>query len=922
MSEQREGIGNNDAGRSTSTQTAEALSLADAINRAEAAERRVRELEAEVERLRLPAGHDEPSRVDTRAGWVGRAGLFEATLDAMTDGVIIYDRDGHMLHTNPANREILGNEAAWKDYFARPIEDRLELLRMRDEAGQPLPDDQWPHLRVLRGEILANETAARVRARDLNGREKRLIITGAPVRNAAGEIIGAVCIHRDVSERYALHDEAARRGVQLEAIFDAIADGLYVYDAQGQLIQTNAAAASYDPLTSSQEYRAQRLAERIQDAQPRGAQWNPLATDALPVSRILRGEALNSANSVDTLVRSRDGHETYFNVSGSPMRDADGRIIGAVIVTRDVTKRLRMEQEHAERASLLDAIFEAVPDRVSLFDRHGQLIRMNSAAQRNSGPRRGGEHLDEFQAAYTLRKPDGEPFPTEELPTMRSLRGETVTNVEMLFRAPDGSDQLIVANSAPILNPAGDIIGVVSITHDVTEQRRLAARTRESLDALLQMARLLVEPAPDDAGDREDAPAANLLAHRLATLTCSVLGCTRVSLSVVEPETQLVKPLTVVGMSPEDTRAWFQEQTDHATRLGEGADPDLIRRFNAGEVLVIDMTQPPYNALPNPYNITTVLTVALRVGEQVVGLLALDHSGAEHHYTTDEMQLARAIAQLTALVVERDRLLQERATREAQVLALEETNRRMSEFLSIASHELRTPLTSAIANTQLAEKQMRRLREEETEEGTAVRRLRWLVTRTEQQLRRQNRLVSDLLDVSRIEAGMLVMDRQPCDIVTVVREAVEEQRIAHPGRVIKLSAPPAHTPIEAVVDADRIGQVVTNFLTNALKYSAQDAPVYARVSAHAGRARVTVHDHGPGLPAEEREAIWEQFHRAPGVEVLSGSGVGLGIGLYISRTIIERHGGAVGVRSALGEGSTFWFEVPCDAAPLPDSAEQ
>lgn len=563
------------------------------------------------------------------------------------------------------------------------------------------------------------------------------------------------------------------------------------------------------------------------------------------------------------------------------------------------------------RAELLDTIFEAVPDRISLFDRHGRLIRMNSAAQRNSGSNRGGEGLDEFQSTYSLRTLDGEPFPTEELPTMRSLRGETVTNVEMLFRAADGSDQVIVANSAPIRNHAGDILGVVSITHDVTEQRRLARRTRESLEALLRMARLLVQPTPEDAADDEGPLSANLLAHRLATLTCSVLGCTRVSLSVVEPETQLVKPLTVVGMSPEDTRLWFEEQTQHATRLGEGADPDLMRRFNAGEVLVIDMTQPPYNALPNPYNITTVLTVALRVGEQVVGLLALDHSGAVHHFTADEAQLAQAVAQLSALVVERDRLLKERAAAESHALALEETNRRMSEFLSVASHELRTPLTSAIVNTQLAEKQMRRLREDDSEEGTAVRRLRWLVTRTEQQLRRQNRLVSDLLDVSRIEAGMLAMELQPCDIVAVVREAVEEQRLAHPGRAITLSAPPAHAPIVAMVDADRIGQVVTNFLTNALKYSAPETAVRVRVSAHAGRARVTVRDHGPGLPVEERAAIWQQFHRAPGIEVLSGSGVGLGIGLYISRTIIERHGGAFGVRSALGEGSTFWFEVPC-----------
>jgi signal transduction histidine kinase len=71
-----------------------------------------------------------------------------------------------------------------------------------------------------------------------------------------------------------------------------------------------------------------------------------------------------------------------------------------------------------------------------------------------------------------------------------------------------------------------------------------------------------------------------------------------------------------------------------------------------------------------------------------------------------------------------------------------------------------------------------------------------------------------------------------------------------------------------------------------------------------------VRDQGPGLPPEEREAVWLRFHRAAGVEVLSGSGVGLGLGLNISKTIIEEHGGAVGVESVLGEGSTFWFTLP------------
>lgn len=787
------GVGDVDDAPRRATRVADEPALAEALERAERAERRVRELEEELASVR-----SDPSSLDSAGeGARGdeRSKLLEAVFDAMTDGVIVYDRDGHMLRTNPANREILGNEAAWNDYFARPIEERLQLLRFRDESGDPLLEDQWPHLRILRGETLAGTTAMRVQGRDLHGRDKHLIITGAPLRDAAGNVIGAVCIHRDVTERHRLREEAARR------------------------------------------------------------------------------------------------------------------------------------------ASLLEAIFEAVPDRISLFDEQGQLTRMNSAAQRSSGPDRGGERLDEFQSVYSLRKLSGEPYPMEELPVTRSLRGEIVTSVEMLYRCGDGRDEVILTNSAPITDPTGKILGVVSITHDITalrqaeqaaeraarEVRERAQRTRESLDALLQVAHALVQPSGEPSAARGDVHRnePDSMAYRLATLTCAVLGCTRVSLSVVESETALVRPLVAVGMSAEDTRRWFQEQEEHPARLGEGAEPDVLRRFLAGEVIVLDMTKPPYDSLPNPYHITTVLTVAMRVGEQVVGILALDHSGAPHSYTPDEIQLAQAIAQLAALAVERGRLIKERSDAAAQTKVLEETNRRMSEFLSIASHELRTPLTSAIANSQLARREIERWRDgERGDEHAIARRLKWLVSRTEQQLQRQSRLVTDLLDVSRIEVGRLEMECRPHDLLLVARECVEEQRLAHPLRVITLRTPGSRRRIEAMMDADRIGQALTNFLTNALKYSPPEASVGVRVSVSGGKARVAVRDQGPGLPPEERERVWQRFHRAPGIEVLSGSGVGLGIGLYISRTIIERHSGSVGVESAVGQGSTFWFEIPC----LPDGS--
>src|SRR5579885_574179 len=122
-------------------------------------------------------------------------------------------------------------------------------------------------------------------------------------------------------------------------------------------------------------------------------------------------------------------------------------------------------------------------------------------------------------------------------------------------------------------------------------------------------------------------------------------------------------------------------------------------------------------------------------------------------------------------------------------------------------------------------------------------------------------------------------------------------------------------------DPDRINQVLTNFLTNALKYSPETMAVTVamRIEQENERAEVQVRDHGPGLSAEQQAHIWERFYRAPGIEVQSGSGVGLGLGLYISRSLIERQSGTVQVTSVPGEGSTFSFTLPL-ATDAPGSA--
>ena len=301
---------------------------------------------------------------------------------------------------------------------------------------------------------------------------------------------------------------------------------------------------------------------------------------------------------------------------------------------------------------------------------------------------------------------------------------------------------------------------------------------------------------------------------------------------------------------------------------------------------------------------------------EVVILPRTHYVGGSHVADAVEIVICLAIGGILSLVASgteraRRRAVRERAAAQASELALRQMGERTDEFLSIASHELRTPLTSIKGALQLAERRVRRLASRPAAEGGAPNvedAILPLLQMAAHEVDRQNRLVGDLLDVSRIRAGKLEFIFGPCDLVEVVESAVEAQRLAWPGRTITLDLPDGPAPL--VGDEHRIGQVVTNYLTNALKYSPPDAPVAASLRLADGVARVAVRDRGPGLTPAQQAHIWDRFHRVPGVKQQSGSGAGLGLGLYICKTIVERHGGRVGVESTPGQGSAFWFTLP------------
>jgi signal transduction histidine kinase len=318
----------------------------------------------------------------------------------------------------------------------------------------------------------------------------------------------------------------------------------------------------------------------------------------------------------------------------------------------------------------------------------------------------------------------------------------------------------------------------------------------------------------------------------------------------------------------------------------------------------------------------SLLGVPLLVGDRLVGVIHVDTT-YPREFTVEETQLLQTLAERIARAIDRAReyesVEQSRAEAEHRVAVLEEATERMDEFLGIAGHELRTPLTSLHMNVQMLDywligEQGRREGEPEVEYTLrASNAVRPLIRRSGQSIRRLDRLIGDLLDASRIRENRLELRLACIDLARIASEVVEEYGQAHPQRTLVLDVQPG-TDFTVMADTDRIAQVISNFVSNALKYSRSDQMVAVALRGEGGRARIAVRDEGVGIPAGEHEQIWERFYRASGIGHQSGSQVGMGLGLYISRDIVERHGGTIGIESVAGQGSTFWFALPLASA--------
>ena len=226
--------------------------------------------------------------------------------------------------------------------------------------------------------------------------------------------------------------------------------------------------------------------------------------------------------------------------------------------------------------------------------------------------------------------------------------------------------------------------------------------------------------------------------------------------------------------------------------------------------------------------------------------------------------------------------------------ATKDLMQRKDEFMSIASHELKTPITSIKGFLQFA---LRMAEQRKFEQ------IFGFVDKANRQLVKLTSLVDDLLDVTRIQAGKMTFTYSDFNIADAIEDAVDGLQGSMENHHIELHI----DDVEVHADRNRIEQVLTNFISNALKYSPNGKRIIIRANKTSDSLRVSVQDFGIGIPSDQTKYVFDRFFR---VEESSYTFAGLGLGLYISSEIVTRHGGKIAVDSQEGAGSEFWFEIP------------
>lgn len=598
-----------------------------------------------------------------------------------------------------------------------------------------------------------------------------------------------------------------------------------------------------------------------------------------PVEKVLReGVIVGLANH--TVLIAKDGTERPIDDSAAPIRDSAGKLIGVVLIFRDVTEQRSAEQELRQSERELADFFENAtvglhwvgPDGIILRVNRTELEMLGYGREEYVGRPIADFHADEDVICDILH---------------RLQAGENLNEYPARLRCKDGAIKDVLIDSSVFFQDGG-FVHTRCFTRDVTQRKRsdqtahflaeasAALAVIVDFDSTLQKVASLAVPSFADWATVD-------LAESDGTLR-------RVAVAHVDPAKIELAHEVHRRFPPDPTVA---QGVWNILRTGRG---EIIPEIT-DDLLVQSIPDPELLGIMRQLGLKSYIGVPLKVRGKALGVLTFIAAESGHRYDELDLATAQDLADRAAIAVENAQLYRE----------LRDADQRKDEFLATLAHELRNPLAPIRNGLQVL-----RLA---GGGGEIVDEARSMM---ERQLTQMVRLVDDLLDVSRITRNKLELRKERVTLAAIIHSAIETSRplMEQAGHIFSLTLPTS--PVYLDADLTRLAQVFSNLLNNAAKYTEPGGRISLTGELSYGEVVMRVRDNGLGIPADALPRIFEMFSQVDrNMERAQG---GLGIGLTLVRRLVEMHGGTVEAHSeGPGRGSDFVVRLPVlnTAQPTP-----
>jgi PAS domain S-box-containing protein len=675
---------------------------------------------------------------------------------------------------------------------------------------------------------------------------------------------------------------AERHAREMETIFESMAEGVAVFDASGQVVRVNRAGAVLAGLSAAQ------LVQVSSTALGMGLVGNLVSRqfDLTGHPLILQALAGEVITGQELMLKRADGVQCFLKMSVAPLSGEQGQVTGAVAILEDVTEQHQRQREQLavgwvaaalnhplDVKETLDTAVEALTaamgadhSAILLADQSQRVLQV--AASRGYG--------EEIETTFT-EMPVNAPFAPCAAFRMRKVQVSSSIPSSLLPRHPLFGmlvRQGVQASlSAPLIvqdQTLGVLVCSYAQPHEFLPAEQQVARAIADQIALAVLNARLYDEVADYGAWQENER--NLLQAIIDALPAGVIlrdengklfmyNEAALHLAVNGAEVQAAR---AVGEAPQ-VPSWEVVGPE-----GESAELEVI---------------PSQQVVLTGEAVNEIQCFLRQADGRVVPVLV---NAAPVRAADGTVTRGVAVFQ--------------------DITALKELERHKDEFISTASHELRGPLTVIRGQAQLLQRQLRR-QERQGQLPPGMLHIMESMEGIESQTARLNDLVNDLLDVSRIQAGKLVLQRSSAELMTIIAKVIQHWRPAATNHRVLIQADVPPDGVTGQWDARRVEQILSNLIGNALKYSPDGGCVTIKVGVDlaAGAVLASVQDEGMGIPPEALPHLFERFYRAGNVHSISGTG----LGLYISKQLTTAHGGDLWAESpGVGRGSTFFLRLP------------